>query len=149
MTLIPWLQRSALTSRRDRPVDLFESLLDTAFRDFPEAFRTAGGPPVNVSEDEKSFTVSLEMPGMKQEDFDVQVLGDQLIVSGERKFEEKEEGKEFHRVEMRYGKFSRAIPLSEGLDIEHAEAVYDKGILTVTIPKVEPKKPSKIQVKTS
>lgn len=149
MSMIPWLQRPGPTTRRDRAVDLFENILDTAFRDFPEAFRTAGGPPVNISEDEKSFAVSLEMPGMNQDDFEVQVLGDQLIISGERKFEQKEEGKEFHRVEMRYGTFSRTIPLPKGVDTEHAEAVYDKGILTVTLPKVEPKKRNKIQVKTS
>ena len=149
MKLIPW-QRPALTRRTDSLFSkLFEDPFDFNFNDrLPETFRTNLVPAVNVAEDEKALTVSVELPGLEEKDIDVEVMGNQLVISGERKFEEEKKEKDFHRVEHQYGSFSRTVTLPTGLKTDAVDAVYKKGILTVSIPKVEPTPVAKIKVKT-
>ena len=149
MKLIPW-QRPALTRRTDSLFNrLFEDAFDFNYNDkLPETFRTNLVPAVNVAEDEKALTVSVELPGLEEKDIDVEVMGNQLVISGERKFEEEKKEKDFHRVEHQYGSFSRTVTLPTGLKTDAVDAVYKKGILTVSIPKVEPTPVAKIKVKT-
>jgi len=88
---------------------------------------------------------------MEKEDISVQLLSNQMIVSGERKWTESKGDKNYYRVESQYGEFRRAIDLPDGLrlDPEGIQAVYEKGILNVRIPKVEHQSPTTIPVQAS
>ena len=150
MNLIPWRGRNDLTSFRSELDDLFGRFFESDLAShLPAVFRRDGMPPVDVAETEKDWRISIQLPGMSEKDIQVQLLGRQLVVSGERKWEEQKKGKEYHRVESQYGAFERSLVLPEDsrLDPDAIDATYKKGILTVRIPKVEPTPAKKIAVK--
>jgi HSP20 family protein len=99
-----------------------------------------------VFETEKEFQVTLALPGMKKEDIDISMENKTLIVSGERKLEE-ENGRKFHHIESRFGKFSRSLPFPDIIDAEKVSANYENGVLTITVPKLKEKAAKKIPVK--
>ena len=102
----------------------------------------------NVVELEDGYEITLDMPGLGSDDFSIEYEDGNLRISGERKFEHEEgDGRTFHRVERRYGKFSRAFTLPRDVDAEKIEANYDRGVLKVLVPKSELTKVRKIQVK--
>lgn len=153
MSLIPWRrQEGPLTTHNDID-DIWrafsEQLFDGARSRLPATFQTRGVPPMNVSESEQHFNVSLELPGMDAKDINIEVMGNQLHIFGERKWEEEKKGKEYHRVESQYGSFSRTLVLPENLrlDRESIEATFQKGILEIKVPKVEPTPAAKIPIK--
>ena len=113
----------------------------------PEAFRTATLPPVNISETDKTFLISVDLPGLEEKDIDVRLMGNQLTISAERKWEEEKRGREFHRVESQFGRFERSVTLPENVRSGAGEASYKKGVLAITIPKMESTPTTKINVK--
>jgi len=150
MNLIPWRKSDDLTTFRGEFEDLMNRFFAPEFgTHLPAAFRRASFPPVNVAETEKAWTVSFELPGLNEKDIQVQLMGRQLVVSAERKWDEEKKGKEFHRVESQYGSFQRAVELPANARIEPdaLSATYKKGVLEVTVPKVEPTPTAKIPVK--
>lgn len=114
----------------------------------PEVFRTRRFPAVNVAESEDMFSITLDCPGLEEKDIQVEVMGGMLVISGERKWEEEKKGKEFHRIESQFGKFERRIQLPENarVDPDEIDAAYKKGVLTITLPKLEKTPSSKITV---
>jgi HSP20 family protein len=107
---------------------------------------TGWAPALDVHEDKDSFSVRVELPGMKREDIEVSLHDGALVISGERKEEKITEGTEVHRQERFYGKFSRALTLPAAVAGEKVKAQYKDGILTVTLPKAEEAKPKAITV---
>lgn len=103
--------------------------------------------PVNVSETEHAFEVSVDLPGFKSEEVNVEFHDGVLDITGERKHESQDEGKTWHRVERRFGQFRRSITLGHDVDAEKVQAHYKDGVLNVTVPKSEASKPRKIAVK--
>jgi len=102
-------------------------------------FRTELGekewmPRVEVLQNNGQFTVRADLPGMTKEDIKVELTGDMLTISGERKEEKEEKGEGFYRSERRYGNFYRQLPLPEGAQTEKAEATFTNGVLEVTMP---------------
>ena len=106
-------------------------------------------PPVDVYEDEHNLVVKLEIPGVNENDLDVQVENNTLTVKGERKFEKEEKEENFHPIERRYGSFLRTFRLPNTIDSDKVEAHYDKGILKVSLAKREEAKPKQIKVGAS
>ena len=106
-------------------------------------------PAIDVSEDEKAMTVRCDVPGLDPKDLDVQVSGNVLTVSGSR--EDEWDGKKHgvHRRERVSGSFSRSVPLPSHVDGSKVEAKYDKGTLTITVPKIPGKGPRRVQVTAS
>jgi HSP20 family protein len=150
MNLMPWTKRNELATFRSEFDNLWNRFLDNDFETrMPAVFGRTTFPPVNIAETEKSWTVSVELPGLREQDIQVQILGQQLMISGERKWEDEKKGKEYHRVESQYGAFQRSIQLPENtkLDPDAVLATYKKGILEITLPKVEPTPAAKISVK--
>lgn len=131
------------------------SLLDEVFGDFfaPGTANTgsrSGTVAMNVAERSDAFVLSFELPGVRPEDADVQVDGDQLVVTAERKFErEKAEGLEFRRVEHRYGSFARTVVLPKDVRFDAIDAQFRDGVLTVTVPKAEPSQARKIEIRST
>ncbi len=103
-------------------------------------------PRVDVHEDENGYQVDLELPGLSREDVVVTFEDGRLTVSGERKFEEERKEKNLHRIERRYGSFSRSFSFPSQVESEKITASHENGLLTVTLPKSEEIKPKKIEI---
>ena len=103
-------------------------------------------PAVDVYEDEHKVRLKLEIPGVGQDDLDIQVENNTLTVRGERKFEKEEKEENFHRIERRYGSFTRTFRLPNTVDGEKVDATYDKGILKISLAKRAEAKPKQIKV---
>ena len=103
-------------------------------------------PAVDVYEDEHNLVLKLEVPGMNEEDLKVSMENNSLTISGERKFEKEEKEENFHRIERRYGTFTRTFRLPNTVDAEKVEASYDKGLLKITLAKRAEAKPKAIKV---
>lgn len=108
-------------------------------------------PRIDVSETEKAMLVTAELPGMEEKDIQLSLEDDNLVISGEKKSDVDEKGKNFHRVERTYGSFQRAIPLVSEIQPDQVEAVFKNGVLTVTLPKspAAAKQAHKIAIKSS
>jgi HSP20 family protein len=106
-------------------------------------------PPVDVYEDEHNLVLKLEVPGVNEENLDIQVENNTLTVKGEKVFEKEEKEENFHRIERRYGSFLRTFRLPNTVDTENVEAHYDKGVLKVTLAKKAEAKPKQIKVGVS
>jgi HSP20 family protein len=103
-------------------------------------------PPVDVYEDGHQMVLKLEVPGISQQDLDVHVENQTLTVKGERKFEKDEKEENFHRIERRYGTFTRSFALPQTVDAGSVRANYDNGVLTVSLAKKEAAKPKQVKV---
>jgi HSP20 family protein len=103
-------------------------------------------PPVDIMERKDSYLIRAELPGMKIEDFHLELEDGTLTLSGERKFEEPTKGDEYHRVERLAGKFSRSFDLPQAVKQEEIKATYRDGILEVYVPKAEEAKPRQITI---
>ena len=106
-------------------------------------------PPIDVRERKDRFVVSVELPGVEPDDVDVSVEDSTLSIRGERRFYEETDEDEFHRVERRFGAFSRGLTLPQTADPNGIEASFDKGVLTITVPKAEQAKPKKISIEAT
>lgn len=92
-------------------------------------------PVVDVVEKEKEYRISAELPGLEEKDVEVSVADDVLTIKGEKKEEKEEKAKNYYVSERRYGAFRRSFLLPSGVDAEKIEANFQKGVLTVTLPK--------------
>jgi HSP20 family protein len=108
-------------------------------------------PAIDMSEDEKAYTISAELPGIDAKDIDVSLSGDVLVLKGEKRQEKEEKDKNYHFSERAYGSFQRAFDLPASVDRDKVAADFSKGVLTITLPKtVEAQKPQKkIDVKSA
>ncbi|MDW3208631.1 MAG: Hsp20/alpha crystallin family protein [Reichenbachiella sp.] len=141
MSLIKYNPRTLRTFTTN---NLFDDLFNDRFFNNDVTVGKSFTPQVDISETEKAFELSFAIPGIKKNEINIDLNEGQLIVSGERKFEEKKEEKNFHSVETRYGSFSRSFHLPDNIDANKVEAKYEDGLLNITIPKDE----KKIQKKT-
>ncbi|MCA9150709.1 MAG: Hsp20/alpha crystallin family protein [Planctomycetales bacterium] len=103
-------------------------------------------PRIDLAETDKEYEVSVELPGMKPEEINVELHGDTLTISGERKEESKSQDKTFHRVERRYGSFRRVIGLPDAGDPGSVTAACKDGVLNVVVPKATVSRPTKVKV---
>jgi HSP20 family protein len=103
-------------------------------------------PPVDIYEDERKIVLKLEVPGLKQEDLDIQLENNTLTVRGERKFEKEEKEENFHRIERRYGSFFRSFTVPTTVNTEGVKANYDSGVLRIELEKRAETKPKQIKV---
>jgi HSP20 family protein len=103
-------------------------------------------PPVDIYEDEHKLRLKLEVPGVSQQDLDVQIENNTLTVRGERKLEQEEKEENFHRIERRYGSFSRSFTLPSTIDSASVKAAYENGVLRIDLAKRAEAKPRQIKV---
>ena len=103
-------------------------------------------PPVDIYEDQHGIQLKLEVPGIDEKDLDIKVENNVLTVSGERKFEKEQKEENFHRIERRYGSFTRSFTLPNTVDTENIKADYNNGVLNIRLAKREEAKPKQIKV---
>ncbi len=106
-------------------------------------------PSVDIFEDKDKLVLEAELPGMTRDDFDLTVENNVITLSGERKFEKRTDGENYHRVERSYGNFSRSFTLPQTVNTENVKAEFRDGILHVSLPKREETKARKIEVSSS
>ncbi len=136
----PFRELNALQNRMTR-------LFEDQYGGREEALTTgAFVPPVDIYEDEHSIQLKLEAPGIDEKDLDIKVENNVLTVSGERKFEKEEKEENFHRLERRYGSFSRSFTLPNTVNTEDIQADYDHGVLKIRLAKRAEAKPKQIKV---
>jgi HSP20 family protein len=119
--------------------------LPATWRRFPSE-EMVWSPAIDVLEKEDKFVVKVELPGVKEEDVDVSVVGNILTISGEKQAESEVKKKGYYYSESSYGSFSRSITMPSTVDTGKIEASYEKGVLGITLPKAPEVKPKKIKV---
>jgi HSP20 family protein len=104
---------------------------------------------MDLTETADQFVLTADLPGLSEEDVQIEVADRVLSISGERKSSHDETKGGYRRVERAFGSFRRTLTLPEGVDGEAITAVFDKGVLEITIPKPETRKPRRITIATS
>jgi len=103
-------------------------------------------PPVDVYEDEQGIRLKMEVPGIEEQDIDIQMENNLLTVRGERKLESETREENYHRIERRYGSFTRSFTLPNSVNPEDVKAAYAKGVLTISLGKRAEARPKQIKV---
>ena len=117
--------------------DLVNAIINSVGEQTSEQNRVDFRPNVNTRETEEAYHIEVELPGVKKENVDIQVDGNVLTISGERNVREEVKDEDYHKVESRYGLFSRSFTLPEKVDVSNIEAEFKDGILEVAIPKLK------------
>ncbi len=125
---------------------MFNDVLGGADWGYRDSAAATWAPSVDVLEEADAVRIMAEVPGVKPEDVKISVEGNVLTIQGTKEQVAEEKTERVHRYERTYGAFERTFTLPATVDAEHIKASYDKGVLTVTLPKVEKAKPRQIQV---
>jgi HSP20 family protein len=112
---------------------------------------TSGGvrgftPSFEVKESKDAYVFKADLPGLTEKDVDIQMTGNVLTLSGERKLENVQEGERYFTIERAYGQFTRSFSLPDGTDAEHATAEMKDGVLTLRVPKKPEVQPRRISI---
>ena len=143
--LTRWEPFREFSTLQDRINRVFRDTYSDSSRD--ESLATSSfAPAVDVYEDEHDVTLKVEVPGIDEKDIDIRLENNTLTVHGERKIEKEEKEENYRRVERQYGSFTRTFTLPTTVDSENVSANYDKGVLSITLPKKAEAKPKQIKV---
>ncbi len=139
------------------PFRELRSLQDEVNRVFSTSFNRGGGesgmmrgawnPSVDIFENKDQIVLEAELPGLSPDDVNISIENNVLTIHGERRFEKKDEGDNFHRVERSYGSFTRSFTLPPTVSSENVEANFDNGILRLQLAKREEAKPRRVEIK--
>jgi len=129
-----------------------QSARDFFDRFFDDEFLTLRGekslaPAFDISENEKAYTVTAELPGIDEKDLEVTMAGGMLSVKGEKRQESEEKGETYHRIERTYGSFHRSFRIPDSVQEDKVDATYKNGILKLVIPKAKESSVKKITIK--
>jgi HSP20 family protein len=136
-----------------RELDLLQSDMNRLFDTFFQG-RNGGAasgarrwvPPMDLVETDDDFVLRADLPGLGEDDVDIEVKDNVLTVSGERESEHEARGEGYHRVERSFGRFARSLDLPEGVDAGAITAGFDRGVLEVRIPKPEERQPTRVEI---
>ncbi len=103
-------------------------------------------PAMDLVEADDHFVLRADLPGLTEEDVDIEIRDNALRVSGERKSEHEQRERGWYRMERSFGRFSRSLTLPDGVDPDAIAASFDRGVLEVRIPKPEERKPRRVQI---
>jgi HSP20 family protein len=146
MELTPWRpfgkELSSLRREMDRMWDRFMG--ETPF---PRIFRGEWAPSVDISEDKNSVVVKAELPGMEAKDVEVNLTDNVLTIKGEKKEEKEQKDERRHVIERYHGSFERSFQLPGKVQSDKIDAVFEKGVLKITLPKTEEAKKKEIKIK--
>ena len=137
-----------------RELNTIQSEMNRLFNTFFEAPAPANSnthgrrwlPAMDLVETGDHFVLRADLPGLSEQDVNIELEDNVLTVSGERKAEHEERKEGYYRVERASGSFSRSLTLPEGVDASAVTAHFDKGVLEVRIPKPEQRKPRKVAI---
>jgi HSP20 family protein len=121
-------------------------LFDRFFEGRPSGTGRRWIPAMDLVETDDHLVLRGDLPGLTEDDVDIEIKDNVLTVSGERKSENEEKGEGYHRVERSFGSFSRSLSLPQGVDAQKVDAQFDNGVLEVRIPKPAEAKPTRVQI---
>ena len=145
MQLVRWEPFEGLNRLQSQINNLFADSFDRSWEK-PTSSAGVWYPPVDILESKDSYLVRAELPGMKKEDFNLEVKDGTLTLSGERKSEAPGNGVEYRSVERVTGKFVRSFSLPQTVKHEGIQATYRDGVLEIRVPKAEEAKPRQIPI---
>jgi HSP20 family protein len=145
MAIVRWEPLRELTTLQNEMNRLFGTAFDAPAQSNGGTMRR-WMPAMDLAESEDSFVLRADLPGLSEEDVNIELEERVLTVSGERKAEHTESKEGYHRLERAFGAFSRSLTLPEGVDAEAVTASFHNGVLEVRIPKPEERKPRKISI---
>jgi HSP20 family protein len=145
MALIRWEPARELGTIQSEMNRLFNSFFDTPTNTGNGAYRR-WIPAMDLVETEGDFVLRADLPGLSEEDVDIELEDNVLTISGERKAEHEERKEGYYRVERSSGSFRRSLTLPEGVDPGTVKARFDRGVLEVRVPKPEQRKPRKVAI---
>ena len=143
--LIRWEPAREMMTLREA----MDRLFDDAFTS-PLSMRNGwsmGTPAVDMYQTDNEVVVKASIPGIKAEEVQINITGDVLTLKGEVKHEEERKDRAWHIREQRFGSFERSVALPTTVKTDKAEAVFENGILTITLPKADEVKPRTINIK--
>jgi len=143
--IVRWEPFAGLTSLRQAMDRLFEDAFVRPSRLWSEL--VGEEPALDIYQTDKDVVVKASLPGIKPEEVDISITGDVLTIKGEHKEEEEERKADYFCKERRYGAFRRSMTLPVPVKAEKADATFENGVLTITLPKTEEVKPKQIKVK--
>ena len=147
MALIRWEPARELNSLQSEMNRLFNTFFDA-----PSGGGGNGGslrrwiPPMDLVETEDQYVLRADLPGMTEDDINIELENNVLTVSGERKSEEEHKGEGYFRVERAFGTFARTLTLPDGVNADAVVASFEQGVLEVRIPKPEETKPRRVAI---
>jgi HSP20 family protein len=144
MTIVRWEPLRELSTLQSEMNRLFNTMFDTPSANGGTNRRWI--PSMDLVESEDHYVLRADLPGVSQEDVNIEVENDVLTISGERKADHHESTSGFMRMERAFGAFSRSLTLPKGVDPEAVTASFVDGVLTLQIPKPEAARPRRIQI---
>jgi HSP20 family protein len=145
MAIVRWEPLREFSTLQNEMNRLFNTVFDTPAANGGTTLRR-WMPAMDLVETDDHFVLRADLPGLSEDDVNIEVEDRVLTVSGERKAEHELSKEGYHRVERAFGTFSRALTLPEGIDPEAVAATFDRGVLEVRIPKPEQRKPRKVSI---
>jgi HSP20 family protein len=145
--LIIWKNKEMDKMKRD-----VERLFDRMWMEFGSTLSsgvTTLGPSLDIFETDETVIVRVELPGVDPEDVEISVTDRTLRLRGEKKGERIRNGARFHRVERRFGSFSRTVQLPCSIEVNEIEAIYEKGVLMIVLPKCRDRNKKGVKLKIS
>jgi HSP20 family protein len=144
MALIRWEPVAELNTIQNEMNRLFNTFFD-------QSAATSSGrrwlPPMDLLETAEHYVLRADLPGLSDDDIDVQLQDNVLTVTGERNAEHEQQQEGYHRLERAFGTFSRSLTLPDGVDPDAIQAHVDRGVLEIRIPKPEQRKPRQVHIK--
>jgi HSP20 family protein len=146
MALIRWEPVRELNTLQTEMNRLFNNLFDAPLPNGGSTGARRWLPPMDLVETDDDFVLRADLPGLAENDVNIELEDNVLTISGERKAEHEEKQEGYYRVERASGAFSRSLTLPEGVNPEAIKASFNKGVLEVRIPKPEERKPRKVAI---
>jgi len=128
-------------------IRLFEDAFTRLFNE-PQTNRP-WSPAVDIYETENELVVKADLPDVDLKDIDVRVENQTLTIAGERKFEKKDSGKGYHRIERNYGNFVRSFAVPNSFDTDKIAASFKNGVLNVSLPKKDAARPRQVKIEAA
>ncbi len=153
--LIPW-KRERETERH--PLTAFQREMNRMFEDFfsgrerewmPSTREGRFTPTLDVAESDKEVTITVELPGLEAKDVGIELQGNTLLLSGEKKQESERKERDYYRLERSWGSFRRMVDLPAEVEADQADATFRNGVLKITVPKKAGLPGRKIEVKSA
>jgi HSP20 family protein len=149
MAIVRWEPLREFSTLQNEMNRLFNTVFDTPTPGNGGSTLRRWMPPMDLVETADHFVLRADLPGLTEEDVKIEFEDGTLTVSGERKAEHESKNEGYYRVERAFGSFSRSLTLPQGIDPEAVSASFDRGVLEVSIPKPEEKKPRRIEIGAS
>ena len=146
MTIVRWEPLREFSTLQNEMNRLFNTVFDAPSPGNGGSTLRRWMPAMDLVETADHFVLRADLPGLSEEDVKIEFEDGTLTVSGERKVEHDAKGEGYYRVERAFGSFSRSLTLPQGIDPEAVAASFDRGVLEVSIPKPEERKPRRIEI---